>query len=134
MIKAEKIIEKIIEKIMKFLEMFMCKTLVKRLVSLVLAAMEIPEAKITEMTGLCNKSVRTLKKTVKSGNIDALFVVGGGGRKAILKDVEASVVEELNSSNYHSKQQIADMIKEKYGLSLSISSVSNLLKKTGLSV
>ena len=126
MIKSEEIIKKIIT----FLEMFMCKTLVKRLVSIILLIVETPEEKITELTGMCNRSVRGLKKEIRNGEIEKLLVVGGGGRKAILKDVETAVIEEINKNNYHSKQQIADMIEEKYGLKVSKSTVSNLLKKT----
>jgi len=122
--------EEIIKKIIKFLEMFMCKTLVKRLVSIILLIVETPEEKITELTGMCNRSVRGLKKEIRNGEIEKLLVVGGGGRKAILKDVETAVIEEINKNNYHSKQQIADMIEEKYGLKVSKSTVSNLLKKT----
>ena len=129
MIKSEEIIKKIIT----FLEMFMCKTLVKRLVSIILLIVETPEEKITELTGLCNRSVRGLKKEIKNGDMEKLFVVSGGGRKAILKDVEKEVIEEINKNNYHSKQQIADMIEEKYGIKISKSTVSNLLKKTELS-
>jgi transposase len=124
----------IIPKIMKFLEMFMCKTLVKRIVSMVLLSVGVADDKVTEITGLCNKSVRTLKKAMKNGETDKLFKVGGGGRKRKLKDVEAAVVEEIERNNYHSKQQIADMIAEKYGIKISVYTVSSLLKKTGLSV
>lgn len=122
--------KEIIEKIIKFLEMFMCRTLVKRIVSMVLLAVETPEEKITELTGLCNRSVRSLKKEMKKGEIEKSFIVGGGGRKAILKDVETEIIEEINTNNYHSKQEIADMIEKKYGLKVSKSTVSNLLKKT----
>jgi len=125
---------KIIEKIMKFLEMFMCKTLVKRIVSMLLISLEVPDEKVTELTGLCNKSVRTLKKSMKKEELDKLFVVGGGGRKSKLADVEAMVVEEIEKNDYHTKQQIADMIAEKHGIKVSADTVRKLLKKTGLSV
>ena len=122
----------IIKKIMGFLEIFMCKTLVKRLVSMVLLSVGVPDDKITEMTGLCNKSVRDLKKAIKNGDTDNLFKVCGGGRKAKTKDIEEAVVEEISKNNYHSRQQIADMIKEKYGIQISVNAVKRLLKKTGL--
>jgi len=126
--------EENIKKIMRFLELFMCKTLVKRIVSMVLLAVGVPDEKITEMTGLCNKSVRTLKKAMKAGETENLFKVSGGGRKRKLKDVEEAVLEEIERNNYHSRQQIADMIAEKYGIKISVYGVSYLLKKTGLSV
>jgi len=126
--------DEIIKKIMRFLELFMCKTLVKRMVSMVMLAVGVPDEKITEYTGLCNKSVRTLKKAMKSGETESLFKVSGGGRKRKLKDVEEAVLEEIERNNYHTRQQIADMIAEKYGIKISVYSVSYLLKKTRLNV
>jgi transposase len=124
--------KKIIRKIMEFLELFMCKTLVKRIMSMVLIALEIPNSRITEITGLCDKSVRDLKKAVKNGEVEGLFKVRGGGRKAKVKDVEAAVIEEINTNKYHTRQQIADMIEEKYGIKISINAVGRLLKKNGI--
>jgi len=126
--------KEVIKKIMGFLELFMCKTLVKRIISLILITMEVPDKRITEITGLCNKSVRELKKAIKKGEVDSQFKVGGGGRKPKLKDVEEAVIEEINTNNYHSRRQIADMIEEKYSIKISVNSVGRLLKKTGLSV
>lgn len=80
---------------MEFLELFMCKTLVKRIVSMILISLELPNEKVTELTGLCNKSVRTLKKSMKNEELDRLFVVGGGGRKRKLVDVETAIIEDL---------------------------------------
>ena len=126
--------EKIIEAIMKFLELFMRKTLVKRIVSMLLISLSVSDEKVTELTGLCNKSVRTLKKSMKNGETDSLFVVSGGGRKRKLKDVEEAVIEEIEKNDYRSRRQIADMIAEKYGIKVSVDTVKNMLKKTGLSV
>jgi len=123
----------IIKKIMGFLELFMCKTMVKRLVSMVLLTVGVPNEKITEMTGLCDKSVRVLKKAIKNGETEGLFKVSGGGRKSKLQDIEEAVTKEIAKNNYHSRQQIADMIKEKYGIQISVNAVKRLLKKTGLS-
>jgi transposase len=122
--------EQIINKIMKFLQLFMCETLVKRIVSLIMIAFEVPNARITELTGLCDRSIRTLKKKIDDGDIDSLFIVGGGGRKRKLHDVEGAVVEEIEKNNYHSRQQIADMIDEKFGIKVSLPAIGRLLKKT----
>jgi hypothetical protein len=82
---------------------------------MVLIAIGVSDNLITELTGLCGQSVRTLRKSLGGGDIDSLFHVGGGGRKRKLADVEDSIIKEINSNNYHSHQQIADMIQEKYG-------------------
>ena len=117
--------------IIQFLQMFMTETLAKRLVSMMLIVAGISNSRITEITGLCDRSVRTLRKTIGSGNIDGLFAVGhGSGRTRKTKDFEDAIVEELETNNYHTRQQIADMILEKFGVSLSVSAVGKLLKKT----
>jgi transposase len=129
MIEAEKIISKII----KFLEMFMCKTLAKRIVSMVLISVGVADERVTELTGGCNKSARVLKKSMKNGEEDKLFMVGGGGRKQKRQDVESAVIEEIEKNDYHTRQQIADMILEKFGIKVSVITVKKILKKTELS-
>lgn len=118
------------EKVMRFLGLFLCKTLVKRILSLILIAADVPNVRITELTGLCDRSVRSLKKAVGTGETESLFTVGGGGRNPKLaKDVAESIVEEIENNNYHSRQQIADMILEKYNIKVSLPAVGRLLKK-----
>jgi transposase len=121
----------IIKKILVFFQSFMCETLAKRLLSMILIVIGISDNLITELTGLCGQSVRTLRKSLAGGDIDSLFHVGGGGRKRKLADVEDSIIQEINSNNYHSHQQIADMIQEKYEIKVSLPVISRLLKKTG---
>jgi len=122
--------EEIIKKTMKFLKIFMAETLVKRIVSMILLSVGIPNKRVTELTGLCDRSVRELKKTLESGKIEGLFHVGGGGRKSKLKDVERAIIEEIEKNDYHSRQQIADMILEKHGIKVSLPVIGKLLKKT----
>ena len=101
--------------------------------SLILLAIGVPNKEITRLTGLCDKSVRVLKKQAEKGELENLFVVSGGGRKRKLKDVESAIVEEIEQNNYHSRQQIADMILGKHGIKVSLPAVGRLLKKTRLS-
>lgn len=122
-------IKQIIEKVLLFLQIFMTKTLAKRLVSIILIVIGVSNDRITELTGLCDRSVRALRKSLETGEIDSLFHVGGGGRKSKLVDVESAVINEINNNNFHTLQQIADMIYEKYGIKVSTSAVSRLLKK-----
>jgi len=118
----------IIKAVMKFLRLFMCETLVKRIMSMVLLALGVENNQITELTGLCDRSVRALKKRVETGEIESLFAVNGGGRKRKLKDVESAIVEEIEKNDYHSRQQIADMILEKYGIKVTLPVIGRLLK------
>jgi transposase len=124
----------ILKMVMSFLEMFMCKTLVKRIMSLVLIAVGLSNPRITELTGLCDRSIRSLKKAIADGDTESFFTVGGGGRKGKLADVEKEIVEEIESNNYHSRQEIADMILEKFSLKVSLSAVGRLIKKMALNV
>lgn len=119
----------IIGKAIAFLRLFMCETLAKRVLSLVLIVAGVPNGRVTELTGLCNRSVRSLKKAIDSGDTEQLFTVRGGGRKRKLASVEADIAEEINNNNYHSRQQIADMILEKFGINVSLPAVGRLLKK-----
>jgi len=117
--------------IIDFLQSFMTETLAKRIVGMVLVAMDIPNARITKATGLSDRSIWNLKKEIRSGNTDSLFNVGhGSGRVGKAAGFEAAIAEEVETNNYHTRQQIADMIREKFGINMSVSAVGRLLKKT----
>jgi transposase len=129
-IEETKYNREIIQKIIEFLQLFVCETLAKRLVSMVLIAVGIPNNQVTFLTGVCDRSVRTLKKELTSSDNDKLFHVGGGGGRGKLADIESAIIEEITQNDYHSRQQIADMVLEKYGIKVSRDSIRRLLKKT----
>jgi transposase len=108
----------------------MPQTLAKRIIAIVLIAAGIPNNRVTELTSVCDRSVRTLKKALESGDTAGLFHVGGGGRRSKLMDVEKEIVEEINQNNYHSHQHIADMVHEKFKIKVSPDAIRRLLKKT----
>ena len=110
--------------------MFMPATLSKRLVSIILLAIGIERSQVIEMTGFCEKTVKMIQKKLNNGEIKDLLKIGGGGRKSKTADVEEEIINEINNNQYHSRRQIADMIFEKYGIRLSITSIGDLLKKT----
>jgi transposase len=123
----------IIEAIIKYLQLLIGKALAKRVVAMTLIAIGIPNTRITEVTGLSDRHIWTLKKTIRDGNVDSLFVLGhGGGRVGKAEGLETAIAEELEKNNYSTRQQIADMILEKHGVSMSVSAVGKLLKKTAL--
>ena len=123
----------IVNKVLAFFRSFLCETLAKRVMSIVLIAVGLPDSQVVELSGLCNKSVSTLKKGLKNGELDNMFHVAGGGRKRKLVDIEGSILEEISNGTYHSHQQIADMVQEKYGIKVSLPVIGRLLKKTGSS-
>lgn len=71
------------------------------------------------------------KSKMDEGKTEELFKISGGGRKSQTSGIEDSIVEEINRNQYHSRQQISDMIFEKYGVKLSVSAVGDFLKKRG---
>jgi transposase len=120
----------ITKSIIRFLQMFMTETLAKRVVGIVFITVGIPNARITVATGLSDRSIWTFKKAIRSGDIDNLFVAGhGSGRPGKAKGVENAIIEELEKNNYHTRQQVADMILEKFGIRMSVSAVGKFLKK-----
>jgi Sec-independent protein translocase protein TatA len=102
---------RMIGKIISFLRNVMTETLVKRIVSIVLIVVGVSHDRVTELTGLCDRSVRELRKKIKDGKADDdLFHVGGGGRKGKLKAMEELSIEKIENNNYHTQQEIADMV------------------------
>ena len=121
----------IIKAVVQFLKMFMPEVLARRIVSVVLIAAGIANERITEVTGLSDRSIWRLKNTIRSGSMDELFTTGYGiGRPGKAKGFESAIIEELEKNNYHTRQQVADMIYEKFGISMSVTAVGKLLKKT----
>jgi hypothetical protein len=70
--------------IIGFLRNVMTETPAKRIVSMVLIAAGISNGRVTELTGLCGRSV--------------------------LKDIEGLIIEMIETNNYHIQQETADMI------------------------
>jgi transposase len=113
-----------------YLQMFMTETLAKRIAGMMLIAAGIEDDRVAGAAGLSKRSIWTLKKTMAGGDIDGLFEAGGGsGRPVKAKNLENAIIEELDRNNYHTRQQIADMILEKFGVAMSVSTVGRLLKK-----
>jgi DeoR/GlpR family transcriptional regulator of sugar metabolism len=120
----------IIKTTIKFLQLIMTETLAKRIVSMILIVVGTPDARVTELTGLCDRSVRTLRKKLEDNETEGIFQVHGGGGKSKLVDFESAIIEEIETGNYTNRQQIADMINEKHGVTVSLNTISNFLKKT----
>jgi transposase len=111
----------------------MPETLAIRVVSAALIAIGTGNERITEITGLSERSIWRLKKAMNNGNIDDLFTTGYGiGRPGKAKGFENEIADELEKNNYHTRQQVADMIFEKFGVIMSVSAVGKLLKKNDI--
>ena len=122
---------RIVKAISSYLQLFISPVVVRRIISALLIVAGIHSTDITDLTGLSERGIRDLKNQLLDDNIDSLFEIKSGrGRKSKLKDIEKQIIEETEKGNYQTLQQIADMVKEKYGISVSIMAISRLLKKT----
>lgn len=121
----------IIEAVMSFLCVFLPKTMAKRIICTVLLSAGLPVNRIALCTGLTERCIRDIGRSIQSGKIsDVLSPRKGSGRKAKTAEVEQQIIEEVCNNNYHTLRQIADMIKEKFKMMISLPTVSKLLKKT----
>lgn len=119
-----------LKQVIEFLQLFLPVTLAKRLVAIILLAIGIPVIKAVELTGLCEKSMWTLKKKMREASVSELMVIkSGSGRRRKSAGIEEQILAEIETNNYHTRQQIADMVEEKFHVSISRSSVGRLLKK-----
>ena len=122
---------KLIAEIITFLQIFIPVSLAKRITSILLLLAEVPHDQVSAWTGSCDRSVRQWKKQIATGDTDKLLEIGSGaGRKSKFANIKSQVLEEIEKGNYHTQQQIADMVKEKFNVEVSIMAVSRLLKKT----
>ena len=120
----------ILRQVIEFLQIFLPETLAKRLVAIVLLAIGVPVKSAVEMTGLCERRMWSLKKEIQGATVAELLVIkSGSGRKPKTAGIEEQIIGEVESNNYHTRQQIADMVEEKFHVHISRSSVGRLLKK-----
>lgn len=121
----------IFRQVIEFLQLFLPVTLAKRLVAVILLAIGMPVRDAVGLTGLCENSMWTLKKQLREQAISDLMVIkSGSGRKRKTADIEKQIIAELESVNYHTRQEIADMVEDKFHIKISRSCVGRLLKKT----
>ena len=98
---------------------------------MVLLSVGVPTSHVTELTELCERSTRGLLKSMQEEDIKSLLSIkSGSGRKSKTSDIESEIVAEIEKGNYHTRQQIADMIEEQFHVSISVATVGRLLKKT----
>ena len=84
---------------------------------------------INRLTGYGESTIRKLKSDMRKKSLSEILTIRGGGRKAKSADVEKEILDEIEKGNYHTRQQIADMIKDKFNITVTVTAVSRLLKK-----
>ena len=84
----------IMKKVIQFLQVFLPVTLAKRLVAIVLLAAGVPVPRVTELTGLCNRSTRGLLKSMREGDVVKLLSIkSGSGKKSKTSGLEAEILK-----------------------------------------
>lgn len=117
----------IIKKVIEFLQLFLPLTLAKRLVAIVLLAAEVPVPRVTELSGLCDRSTRSLLKSLREEDVKGLLAIKrGSGKRRRTAGLEDEIIAEIERNNYHTRQQIADMIQEKFHVQVSVATVGRL--------
>jgi len=121
----------ILRQVMEFLQLFVPVTLAKRLMAIILLAIGMPVRDAVKLTGLCEKSMWTLKKQMREQSVPDLMVIkSGSGRRGKTDEIEKQILAELEAGSYRTRQEIADMIEDKFHIRVSRSCVGRFLKKT----
>lgn len=121
----------ILKQAVGFLKIFLPETLAKRLVAIILLAIGVPVKTAVGLTGLSERSLWTLHKQMSMLDVSEIMVLHyGGGRSAKASGLEEQILAEIEAGSYHTRQEIADMILEKFHIKMSRTSVGRLLKKT----
>ncbi len=90
----------------------------------------MPVKNAMALTNQSERTMWTLKKEMQEKSVSELMEIkSGNGRKSKFSGIEEEIITEIESNNYHTRQEIADMIEEKFHLKVSRSSVGRLLKK-----
>lgn len=121
----------ILKQAVGFLEVFLPKTLAKRFAAIILLAVGIPAKTAAGLSGLSERTIWTLHKQLQETNVSEIMVFHyGGGRRPKASGLEERIIAEIEAGNYHTRQEIADMVLDKFQVRMSRSSVGRLLKKT----
>ena len=117
--------------VIRFLQLFIPETTAKKVVCVILIAIGMPVSEIAEFVGVSERGVQSTGRAVRDCSISSVLVhKKTSGRKSKTADVEEQILAELENGDYHTRQQIADMLKEKFQITVSLSAVGRFLKKT----
>ena len=106
-------------------------TVAKRLVAIILFVAGMPVSRVTVLVGICDRTAYRLRKSMRNIEImELLRRKEGSGSQSKIAGLEAEIVAEIEKNNYHTRQQIADMIEEKFHIHISVATVGRFLKKT----
>ena len=116
---------------MEFLGTLMPPTLSKRAAAMLLLVAGMGNEEIVELTGMCIRSVRALRKIMEEQEpTSELFTIkSGSGRKKKTAGIEEEAFRELDTGRYTTNKQAAEMLKEKFGIDASVNLAARLMKR-----
>lgn len=115
----------------EFLDTLMPPTLSKRAASAILIAADVSNEKIVELTGMCIRSVRALRKLMEENepSSEIFAIKPGSGRKKKTEGIEEKVFLELDKGGYDTHAKVAAMLKEKFGVEGSVNLAGRLVQR-----
>ena len=116
---------------MQFLGTLMPPTLSKRAAAMLLLVAGMGNEEIVELTGMCIRSVRALRKVMEEQEpTSELFAIKpGSGRKRKTDGIEEQVWAELDTGNYRTHKEVAKMLEEKFGIKASVNLAARVVKR-----
>ena len=75
------------------------------------------------------RAISLVKQLREQSVPDLMTIKSGSGRKGKTVHIEKQILAELESGNYHTRQEIVDMIRDKFHINVSRCCVGRLLKK-----
>ena len=102
----------------EFLATMLPETTSKRVTSTLLIAAGLRNEEVTRLTGLCIRSVQTLRKLMKESEAttEIFNIKQGSGRRKKTEGIEDEIFAVLDKEDYKTYQQVVDMLKEKFGI------------------
>ena len=89
----------IIKKVIEFLQILMPLTLAKRLVAMILLAAGVSVPRVTELSGLCDRSTRGLLKAMGEEDVGSLLTIKrGSGKRAKPSDLRGRFFRRLRKT------------------------------------
>ena len=126
----------VIAAVIGFLEMVMSSTLAKRVVAFVLLALGVPDERIAALAGLGERTVRGYRKQLRecstAEDVRKLLALRQREKtRSKVQGLEEQIFDEIERNNCSTRKDIQDLIEKKFGISISLSAVTRLLKKGG---
>lgn len=124
--------------VIALLRLFLSDTLAKRVACIVLLAAGMPDSRIAVLTETGERTVRRYRKELSNAaaeeDVTRLLSIKKPSRtRSKTWGMQEEILDEIDRHNCRTRQEAAQIIKEKFGIELSVTAVGKLLKKGGSS-